>query len=115
MALCGLNIISDEYIANVMSDGIGEDEAAIADSTTGPYLTEDFLSGFRIEPPLGCVRNSDCPGNSSCQTRAPTGPQHSGSVQTTYCGGRGRPADLLVLTDGSMLVRLLPTIDQSFA
>jgi hypothetical protein len=77
----------------------GEDEAAIADSTTGPYQTEEFFSGFRFNPPVECVGNADCPGNSSCQTRAP-----ASSVQKTYCGGKGRPADVAVLADGSLLV-----------
>ena len=47
-----------------MDDWKGIDEAAIADSTTGPYQTEDFLSGYRIEPPLACVANSDWCGKS---------------------------------------------------
>lgn len=78
----------------------GADEAAFADSTTGPYPTDEFLTGFRFDPPMECVHSTDCPGNSSCQTRAPA----AGSVQKTYCGGKGRPADLAVLADGSMLV-----------
>jgi glucose/arabinose dehydrogenase len=77
----------------------GRDESARASSSTGPYVTHEFLSGFRPDPPVRCLRSSDCPGNSTCQTRAP---QH-GQV-ARYCGGRGRPADLLVLPDGSLLV-----------
>ena len=48
---------------------------------------------------MACSRSVDCPGNSSCQTRAP----HYGQQQL-YCGGVGRPADVLVLPDGSLLV-----------
>eukprot|EP01051_Picozoa_sp_SAG22_P014621 SAG22_NODE_1802_length_3535_cov_2.147846_1_plen_619_part_00 len=55
------------------------------------------LLDFRLDPPLRCNRNSDCPYNASCQT-------HSGVGAPFFCGGIGRPADVEVLADGSVLV-----------
>lgn len=42
---------------------------------------ERVLLDFRLEPPVSCNRNGDCPGNSSCQT-------HSGVGAPFFCGGR---------------------------
>eukprot|EP01050_Picozoa_sp_SAG11_P015988 SAG11_NODE_2127_length_3781_cov_2.239272_5_plen_261_part_00 len=64
-----------------------------------PYRVDEFLTGFRLEPPVRCAHSTDCPGNSSCQSRAPSHGQ-----QQLYCGGMGRPSDLVVLPDGSLLV-----------
>ena len=45
-----------------------------------------------------CCVNWQCPGNSTCQTGAPNdGP-------TRLCGGRGRPVDVEVMRDGSILI-----------
>lgn len=59
---------------------------------------EEFLTGFRLYPKVECSTTADCPGNSTCQLGAPnidSGP---------YCGGRGRPVDVEVLRDGTMLL-----------
>jgi hypothetical protein len=61
---------------------------------------EEFLTGFRrphgLEIP--CTTSAQCPGNSTCQTGAPNdGP-------TRLCGGRGRPVDVEVMRDGSILI-----------
>ena len=58
-----------------------------------PGPIEPFLSGFRLDPPLRCNHDSDCPMRSLCQSRNPTQVEY-------YCGGIGRPADIEVLLDG---------------
>ena len=72
---------------------------AECNSHSTPAELTDFLSGFRLDPPVACTTTADCPGNSSCQTRAPDHGQ-----LTRYCGGIGRPADVRVISDGSMLI-----------
>ena len=59
---------------------------------------EEFLSGFRLSPKVPCASTADCPGNATCQMGAPNfgGPRH--------CGGRGRPVDVEVMPDGSILL-----------
>lgn len=61
---------------------------------------QDFMTGFRFDPPVNCTTDSDCPGNSTCQTRSPA--KHFN--RQLYCGGRGRPTDVEVLRSGAMLV-----------
>lgn len=59
---------------------------------------EEFMTGFRLYPKVECSSTADCPGNSTCQMGAPNidnGP---------YCGGRGRPVDVEVLRDGTVLL-----------
>ena len=61
---------------------------------------EEFLTGFRAPPGLErrCTNSADCPGNSTCQTGAPP------DGQFLKCGGRGRPVDVEVMRDGSILI-----------
>lgn len=59
---------------------------------------EEFLTGFRLYPKVECSLTAPCPGNSTCQFGAPnidSGP---------YCGGRGRPVDVEVMRDGTILL-----------
>jgi glucose/arabinose dehydrogenase len=74
-------------------------DPAECNSHSTPAELTHFLSGFRLDPPVPCTATADCPGNSSCQTRAPSHGQ-----ATRYCGGIGRPADVRVISDGSMLI-----------
>ena len=53
----------------------------------------------KCKSPQPCGANRECPGNSSCQTRRPEHGQ-----ETLYCGGIGRPSDVRVIADGSLLV-----------
>ena len=50
------------------------------------------------DPKVECTSTADCPGNSTCQLGAP---DFDG---LRYCGGRGRPVDVEVMRDGSILL-----------
>jgi len=59
---------------------------------------EAFLRGFLRDTPQICQENADCPGLSSCQN------QPDRYKQPYYCSGWGRPADVQILNDGSLLM-----------
>eukprot|EP00457_Paulinella_chromatophora_P003812 gb/GEZN01003820.1/.p1 GENE.gb/GEZN01003820.1/~~gb/GEZN01003820.1/.p1 ORF type:complete len:559 (+),score=44.46 gb/GEZN01003820.1/:131-1807(+) len=70
-------------------------------STGRPDVYEPFITGWLPETPVSCQTNDDCIGNAVCQINATQEQNASGPF---YCGGWGRPVDVLILKDGSMLI-----------
>jgi glucose/arabinose dehydrogenase len=69
-------------------------------NVNGTLVKSPFLTGF-IDNSKTCVKDADCPGTSLCQNRNGTGRPYSWPF---YCSGWGRPSDIEVLHDGSVLV-----------
>lgn len=61
---------------------------------------ESFLTGFLPSSPQECFEDSDCSGNAVCQINA----TDYNTSAPSYCSGWGRPVDVLVLPDGSLLL-----------
>ena len=85
--------VGDATASGFISSVLDEEVQREADATY-----EEFLTGFRQYPKVECASTADCPGNSTCQLGAP---DFDG---LRYCGGRGRPVDVEVMRDGSILL-----------